>query len=51
MRGKDIDSPIQPSGAPAAGVEPDTHQISALVEMGFTAAQARKALRETVCDS
>lgn len=44
----DIDMPIQPPGAPAKGPEPSVDQISALVDMGFTAAQARKALRETV---
>lgn len=44
----DIDTPIKPSGAPAKGPEPSADQISALVDMGFTAAQARKALRETV---
>jgi len=46
----DIDSPIQLS-APAAGnagFEPDPDQVAMLSDMGFTSAQARKALRETV---
>ena len=46
----DIDSPIQLS-APAAGnagFEPDPDQVAMLSDMGFTNAQARKALRETV---
>ena len=45
----DIDSPSQPS-APAAGkvgLEPDHDQVAMLSDMGFTSAQARKALRET----
>ncbi|KIM37665.1 hypothetical protein M413DRAFT_448435 [Hebeloma cylindrosporum] len=49
MEDSDIDSPIQPS-APAtgsAGFEPDADQIAMLSDMGFTSAQARKALRET----
>ena len=50
----DIDEPIviQSSGAGAgagAGAhEPNEGQVSMLAEMGFTHAQARKALRETV---
>lgn len=46
----DIDDPIQvssPSG-PSGGPEPDPEQIAMLADMGFTSAQARKALRETV---
>ena len=42
----DIDSPIQLS-APAAGNEPDADQVAMLSDMGFTSAQARRALRET----
>jgi ubiquitin carboxyl-terminal hydrolase 5/13 len=44
----DIDSPIQPVGQSASGPEPSAEQIGALADMGFTAPQARKALRETV---
>ena len=52
----DIDEPIviQSSGAAggagagAGGHEPNEGQVSMLAEMGFTHAQARKALRETV---
>ena len=51
----DIDEPIviQSSGAGAGagaggGHEPNEGQVSMLAEMGFTHAQARKALRETV---
>ena len=54
----DIDEPIviQSSGAGAGaggsgaggGNEPNEGQVSMLAEMGFTHAQARKALRETV---
>ena len=35
-------------GAGAGGHEPNEGQVSMLAEMGFTHAQARKALRETV---
>lgn len=42
-----LDDPI-PTGAPSAASEPSPEQISMLADMGFTAAQARKALRETV---
>ena len=42
----DIDAPIQPSGG--KGPEPSAGQISMLADMGFTHAQAKKALRETV---
>lgn len=47
----DIDSPIQPvasSGQASSGPEPSEDQISMIVDMGFSPAQARKALRETV---
>jgi uncharacterized UBP type Zn finger protein len=48
----DIDDPIQPTASnpstAAASNEPSADQISMVSEMGFTPAQARKALRETV---
>lgn len=44
----DIDSPIQATKAASPGPEPSADQISMLGDMGFTPAQARKALRETV---
>jgi hypothetical protein len=44
----DIDAPIfQTTGG--GGAEPSTEQIGLLADMGFSPAQARKALRETVC--
>ena len=49
----DIDAPIvhqSASGtAAASGPDPSPEQISTFVDMGFSHAQARKALRETVC--
>ena len=45
----DIDTPIQPGGS--KGSEPSADQIGMLADMGFTAAQAKKALRETVSQS
>jgi ubiquitin carboxyl-terminal hydrolase 5/13 len=42
----DIDTPIPTSAA--SGPEPSLEQISMLADMGFTPAQARKALKETV---
>lgn len=42
----DIDDPLPTEGANASGATEE--QISTLQEMGFTAAQAKKALRETV---
>ncbi|KIK70466.1 hypothetical protein GYMLUDRAFT_234930 [Collybiopsis luxurians FD-317 M1] len=45
MEDPDIDSPIQSTSESAAEVSPE--QISMLGDMGFTAAQAKKALRET----
>jgi ubiquitin carboxyl-terminal hydrolase 5/13 len=48
MEDPDIDAPIQPAGGAAGGPEPSPEQISMLSDMGFTPAQARKALRETV---
>lgn len=47
----DIDAPIPAQsggGAAAAAPEPTPDQIAMLSDMGFTPAQARKALRETV---
>ena len=44
----DIDEPIQAAQS-VGGSEPSPDQIAMLADMGFTAAQARKALRETVC--
>jgi len=46
----DIDTPLQAAGASsaAAGPEPSPDQISMIADMGFSAAQARRALRETV---
>ena len=45
----DIDDPL-PSNTrgSSGGAEPSSDQIAMLSEMGFTSAQARKALRETV---
>ena len=44
----DIDEPIQLSGRVP---EPSADQIALLADMGFTRAQARKALLETVRSS
>ena len=46
----DIDTPIQVGGGGggAAAAEADPGQIAMLADMGFTASQAKKALRETV---
>ncbi|KAL7421331.1 ubiquitin C-terminal hydrolase Ubp14 [Cryptotrichosporon argae] len=41
-----IDAPLPPAGGVAAN-EPSDDQLVQLVDMGFTRAQARKALRET----
>lgn len=46
MDDADIDAPIQAASA-SAGPEPSAEQISMLTDMGFTAAQGRKALKET----
>jgi len=47
----DIDTPLQPPTASGvASSEPSADQISLLADMGFTAAQAYKALRETVSE-
>ncbi|RUS27530.1 hypothetical protein BC938DRAFT_483110 [Jimgerdemannia flammicorona] len=48
MEDPDIDDPIQPAtGSRPSAPEPTADQISMLADMGFTAAQAKKALRET----
>ncbi|KAJ7827504.1 hypothetical protein B0H14DRAFT_1230424 [Mycena olivaceomarginata] len=50
MEDPDIDAPIQPAAGGATGgggPEPTADQIAMLADMGFTSAQARKALRET----
>ena len=45
----DIDDPIvQTERGGGGGAEPSPEQIGMLAEMGFSPAQARKALRETV---
>jgi hypothetical protein len=46
----DIDAPIvQTARGGGGGHEPSPEQIGMLADMGFSAPQARKALRETVC--
>jgi len=49
MEDADIDDSIQVSSSsgPNSGPEPNPEQIAMLADMGFTSAQARKALRET----
>ncbi|KAG8957804.1 hypothetical protein FRC03_009778 [Tulasnella sp. 419] len=49
MEDPDINDPLvlAPSGGGAAGPEPSADQIAMLADMGFTSAQARKALKET----
>jgi ubiquitin carboxyl-terminal hydrolase 5/13 len=44
----DIDAPIQAAHRSETSPEPSVDDISLLTDMGFTTAQARKALRETV---
>jgi ubiquitin carboxyl-terminal hydrolase 5/13 len=46
----DIDTPIQPSNVNSAGSAPEPPQevVAMLSDMGFTHAQVKKALRETV---
>ena len=44
----DIDAPIQASGSGSSAPEPAQEQVAMLADMGFTPAQGRKALRETV---
>ncbi|KAL4263101.1 Ubiquitin carboxyl-terminal hydrolase [Pleurotus pulmonarius] len=51
MEDPDIDAPIQlAASSGGSSHEPSPEQISMLSDMGFTAAQARKALRETSGD-
>jgi ubiquitin carboxyl-terminal hydrolase 5/13 len=47
MDDPDIDVPIVASAAGSKQPEPPAEQVAMLAEMGFTHAQARKALRET----
>ncbi|KAJ8483090.1 hypothetical protein ONZ45_g14725 [Pleurotus djamor] len=48
MEDPDIDAPIQTAASSGSSVaEPSAEQINMLADMGFTPAQARKALRET----
>jgi ubiquitin carboxyl-terminal hydrolase 5/13 len=50
MEDPDIDDPIQvTAGGGTSGPEPSQEQIAMLADMGFSPAQARKALCETVC--
>ncbi|EIW75842.1 ubiquitinyl hydrolase [Coniophora puteana RWD-64-598 SS2] len=55
MDDPDIDAPLDlggaSGGAAPSGSEPSEEQIAMLVSMGFTHAQARKALRETGGDT
>lgn len=44
----DIDAPLPTPGTGAASTEPSDDQIAMISDMGFTAAQARKALRQSV---
>lgn len=46
----DIDDPLPVASNSASGNEPSPDQISTLQDMGFSEAQAKKALRETVSD-
>ncbi|CAE6505377.1 unnamed protein product [Rhizoctonia solani] len=46
MEDPDIDDPLTGAGAPAAN-QPNPEQVSMIVDMGFTPAQAKKALRES----
>lgn len=46
-----IDDPIPVGGGSSKGPEPSSEQIAMLSDMGFTPAQARKALRETGGDA
>ncbi|KAK7049909.1 ubiquitin C-terminal hydrolase Ubp14 [Paramarasmius palmivorus] len=50
MEDPDIDEPIQLSSSTSAASEPPAEQVSMLADMGFTPAQAKKALRETSGD-
>ena len=44
----DIDAPIVQAASRSSGPDPSPEQIGMLADMGFSPAQARKALRETV---
>ena len=48
MDDPDIDTPIVPTGSSSQAAPADPGMVSMLQDMGFTAAQASKALRETV---
>ncbi|TEB19535.1 ubiquitin carboxyl-terminal hydrolase 14 [Coprinellus micaceus] len=50
MEDPDIDDPIVVNKS-GGGAEPPTEQVSMLMDMGFTSAQAKKALRETSNDA
>ncbi|KAF8710846.1 Hydrolase, partial [Rhizoctonia solani] len=43
----DIDDPLPGGGATPAPTQPNLEQVSMIVDMGFTPAQAKKALRES----
>ncbi|KAK7038023.1 ubiquitin carboxyl-terminal hydrolase [Favolaschia claudopus] len=47
MEDPDIDAPLPASGRRGSSSEPSEEQIAMLADMGFTPAQAKKALRET----
>ncbi|KAH7911744.1 hypothetical protein BJ138DRAFT_1149823 [Hygrophoropsis aurantiaca] len=47
MEDPDIDDPIPTPGSSPSGPEPSEGEIAMLSDMGFTNAQAKKALRET----
>ncbi|PUU84289.1 hypothetical protein B9Z19DRAFT_279086 [Tuber borchii] len=47
MDDPDIDAPISFASKESAGAEPDEEKVSMLGAMGFTAGQAKKALKET----
>ncbi|KLO19657.1 ubiquitinyl hydrolase [Schizopora paradoxa] len=51
MDDPDIDAPIQTTSSSGGAPEPSAEQVSMLADMGFTAAQAKKALRETGGDT
>ncbi|TCD66348.1 hypothetical protein EIP91_001452 [Steccherinum ochraceum] len=51
MDDADIDAPIQLASAVGNTAEPSAEQISMLADMGFSAPQAKKALRETGGDA
>ncbi|THH30270.1 hypothetical protein EUX98_g3935 [Antrodiella citrinella] len=51
MEDPDIDAPIQVGGSASGAPEPSAEQINMLADMGFTSAQAKKALRETGGDA